>query len=96
VPPHGIYNHAGSPADINRMVNAIREARKRVGPSGAVMFDAHCAVPPATLIQLAGAPEGNGLGVEMDEKAMAKVAALKEPKFRWPVIQLEDGSMADY
>jgi galactonate dehydratase len=55
VPPHGIYEHAGSPADIDRMVQAIKAAREKVGPDGAVMFDAHCAVPPATLIQLAGA-----------------------------------------
>jgi galactonate dehydratase len=55
VPPHGIYEHSGNPADITRMVNAIREARKRVGQDGVVMFDAHCAVPPATLIQLAAA-----------------------------------------
>jgi galactonate dehydratase len=57
VPPHGIYDHAGSPADVDRMVGAVAQARKRVGPDGAVMFDAHCAVPPATLIQLAGALE---------------------------------------
>src|SRR5207302_1499348 len=31
VPPHGIYEHSGNPADITRMVNAVREARKRVG-----------------------------------------------------------------
>jgi galactonate dehydratase len=55
VPPHGIYEHSGKPADINRMVDAIAAARKKVGPDGAVMFDAHCAVPPATLIQLAAA-----------------------------------------
>lgn len=55
VPPHGIYEHSGDPPDINRMVNAIRTARERVGPDGTVMFDAHCAVPPATLIQLASA-----------------------------------------
>src|SRR6185295_4091052 len=55
VPPHGIYEHSGTPADINRMTAAIRAARQRVGPSGAVMFDAHSAVPPATLIQLAAA-----------------------------------------
>ena len=55
VPPHGIYEHSGRPADINRMVEAIAAARKKVGPDGAVMFDAHCAVPPATLIQLAAA-----------------------------------------
>jgi galactonate dehydratase len=57
VPPHGIYEPSGNPADINRMVAAIRETRRRVGPDGAVMFDAHCAVPPATLMQLAAAIE---------------------------------------
>lgn len=55
VPPHGIYEAAGNPADIERMVKAIKTAREKVGPDGAVMFDAHCAVPPATLIQLAAA-----------------------------------------
>ncbi len=55
VPPHGIYEHSGTPADIERMVNAIKAAREKVGPDGAVMFDAHSAVPPATLIQLAAA-----------------------------------------
>jgi galactonate dehydratase len=55
VPPHGIYEHSGNPIDIERMVAAIRAAREKVGPDGAVMFDAHSAVPPATLIQLAGA-----------------------------------------
>lgn len=216
------------------MVNAIREPRKRVGPEGTVMFDAHCAVPPATLIQLAAAiepfdvlfieevavpgnievfkrlkeqiriplatgerdhtiwemipylhercidilqpdvahtggitqmkkiavlaeayhvplaphcttsplgasaslhvaasipfllihetapgaitwgeqfsrkswsvdkdgfaslPQGPGLGVEMDEAAMAKVAADPKQRFRWPVMRLRDGSVADY
>lgn len=53
VPPHGIYEHSGTPADIDRMVNAIKTAREKVGPDGAVMFDAHSAVPAATLIQLA-------------------------------------------
>lgn len=55
VPPHGIYEHSGKPSDIDRMVNAIKTTRERVGPDGTVMFDAHCAVPPATLIQLAAA-----------------------------------------
>ena len=55
VPPHGIYEHSGTPADIDRMLAAIRAAREKVGPTGAVMFDAHSAVPPATLIQLASA-----------------------------------------
>jgi galactonate dehydratase len=55
VPPHGIYEHSSSPADIDRMVQAVKAARQRVGPDGAVMFDAHCALPPATLLQFAAA-----------------------------------------
>src|SRR5665213_949825 len=55
VPPHGIYGHAGNPDEIDRMVQAIKATRERVGPDGFVIFDAHCAVPPATLIQLAAA-----------------------------------------
>ena len=54
-PPHGIFNHSGDPTDIQTMANAIKRTREMVGPAGTVMFDAHCAVPPATLIQLAAA-----------------------------------------
>jgi galactonate dehydratase len=57
VPPPGLFEHSSNPADIQRIVAAIQAARKQVGPDGAVMFDAHCALPPATLIQLAGALE---------------------------------------
>ena len=55
VPPGGIYEHAATPADIERIVSAVRKAREQVGPTGAVMLDAHCAIPPATLIQAAEA-----------------------------------------
>jgi galactonate dehydratase len=53
VPPPGLFEHSSNPADIERIVAAVRAARAQVGPDGAVMFDAHCALPPATLIQLA-------------------------------------------
>jgi len=55
VPPPGVFEHSGTPADIEKIVAAIKAAREQVGPAGAVMFDAHSAVPPATLIQLAAA-----------------------------------------
>jgi galactonate dehydratase len=55
VPPPGVFEHSSNPADIERIVHAIKAAREKVGPDGAVMFDAHCALPPATLLQLAGA-----------------------------------------
>ena len=49
--------HSSNPQDIEKMVESVRAARKKVGPSGAVMFDAHSAIPPATLIQFASAIE---------------------------------------
>src|SRR5437763_7635660 len=55
VPNPGFFEHSSNPADVERVVAAIRAARQRVGPDGAVMFDAHCALPPATLIQVAAA-----------------------------------------
>jgi galactonate dehydratase len=53
VPNPGYFEHSSNPADIDRVVAAVAAARKKVGPDGAVMFDAHCALPPATLIQVA-------------------------------------------
>lgn len=46
---------AGSPVQIERHVKQIEQAREKVGPDGLVMFDAHCALPPPFLIQLAAA-----------------------------------------
>jgi galactonate dehydratase len=46
---------SGDPATIDAMVEAVRQAREKVGRDGSVMFDAHSAVPPATLIQFAAA-----------------------------------------
>lgn len=48
---------AANPSDIDAMVTAVRAAREKVGRDGAVMFDAHSALPPATLIQFAAAIE---------------------------------------
>jgi len=48
---------SADPAVIEQMVAAVRAARQRVGKDGSVMFDAHSAVPPATLIQFASAIE---------------------------------------
>ena len=53
----GPHPFSGSPAEIENLVKSIRDTRKRVGPDGAVMFDAHCAVPPPMLIQFANAIE---------------------------------------
>ena len=44
----------------------------------------------------ASLPEGPGLGVDVDEKLMAKVAADPKRRFRWPVPRAADGSVRDY
>jgi galactonate dehydratase len=53
----GPHPWSGNERDIRELVKRVEHARKAVGPEGAVMFDAHCAVPPPTLIQLASAIE---------------------------------------
>jgi galactonate dehydratase len=44
----------------------------------------------------ASLPQGPGLGVEMDEAMMAKVAADPKRKFKWPSLAYPDGSVRDY
>jgi len=51
----GPHPWSGNPKDIENLARMVEDARKRVGPDGSVMFDAHCAVPPPMLIQLAAA-----------------------------------------
>jgi galactonate dehydratase len=46
---------SGTPAEIQGLVGRVEEARKRVGPDGTVMFDAHCCLPPPLMIQFAAA-----------------------------------------
>jgi len=57
VPAGGPKPASGNPVEIENLVRAIRQARERVGQDGAVMFDAHCCLPPPMLIQLANAIE---------------------------------------
>lgn len=52
---------SGSPNQIERFVKLIESARNQVGPDGLVMFDAHCALPPPFLMQLAAALKPYGL-----------------------------------
>lgn len=54
-PPGGVYEHSVGPSEVEQMVRMVKSARDKVGPDGLVMFDAHCAVPPAALIQFAAA-----------------------------------------
>ena len=51
----GPHPWSGNPIEVERLVKMVEDARKKVGPDGTVMFDAHCAVPPPLLIQFAAA-----------------------------------------
>ena len=49
----GPHPFSGGPKDIEELIKRIADSRRMVGPDGAVMFDAHCAIPPPMLIQFA-------------------------------------------
>jgi galactonate dehydratase len=51
----GPHPFSGNPRDIDNLVRMVREKRQREGPDYAIMFDAHCSIPPAMLIQFAAA-----------------------------------------
>ena len=49
----GLWPFSGTPAEIDAVVERVKQARELVGHDGAVMFDAHCNMPPPMLIQFA-------------------------------------------
>ncbi|HWE04428.1 MAG TPA: mandelate racemase/muconate lactonizing enzyme family protein [Tepidisphaeraceae bacterium] len=53
----GVKPASLDPKDVRDIVKNVEDARRRVGPDGTVMFDAHCMLPPASLIQFANAVE---------------------------------------
>lgn len=61
--PHAVKIGSGprpqssNPHDIDQLVESVRRARAKLGKQGTIMFDAHSAVPPASLIQFAAAIE---------------------------------------
>ncbi len=55
--PGGPREFAATPQLVKGYVDHVIQFRKQLGPDGAIMLDAHCAMPPAFLIQLANAIE---------------------------------------
>lgn len=53
----GPHPFSGNEIDVRELVKRVEHARRMVGPDGAVMFDAHSAVPPPMLLQFAAAIE---------------------------------------
>lgn len=52
--PGGAQYFAGTPAEVQAVVQKVREARQKVGPDGAVMVDAHSCMPLPLVKQFAG------------------------------------------
>ncbi|MFC1538479.1 mandelate racemase/muconate lactonizing enzyme family protein [Candidatus Latescibacterota bacterium] len=53
ISPGGPQPFAGTTAEIDAVVNRVKEAREKLGPEGALMMDLHCCIPPPFLFQLA-------------------------------------------
>jgi galactonate dehydratase len=54
VGPGGPRPFAGTPTEVEELVQRVRQARETVGPDGAVMFDAHSCLPLPLVKQFAG------------------------------------------
>jgi len=52
--PGGPKPFAGTPAEVEDILQRIRKAREKVGADGAVMVDAHSCLPPPIVKQFAG------------------------------------------
>ena len=59
--PGGHVDWSGSPKVVEKFVAEVQKVRERVGPDGAVMFDAHSSLPPPVLIQFANAVRAHDL-----------------------------------
>jgi galactonate dehydratase len=53
----GPHPYSANPDEIERLVKYVADTRTRLGKDATIMFDAHCAIPPAMLIQFAAAIE---------------------------------------
>src|SRR5947207_1517054 len=53
----GPHPYSANPDEIDRLVKYVADTRQRLGKEGTIMFDAHCAIPPAMLLQFAAAIE---------------------------------------
>src|SRR5262249_4077132 len=84
-PPGGVYEHGVTPPEIDQMVRMIKQAREQVGPDGAVMFDAHCAIPPSSLIQFASAVKAYDLLFIEEPAVPGNVEVFKRLKAQIPI-----------
>jgi galactonate dehydratase len=95
--PHNTCSELGLSASVHAMF-AIPNFLIQEG-----YLDGHI-MPPGVVVKswevdkdgYASPPQGAGLGVEMNEEAIAKVNADPKRKFKWPAPTAPDGAVRDY
>jgi galactonate dehydratase len=92
----GPEEFSGTPADMERHVRNIANARKQVGPAGMVMFDAHCALPPPFLIQLAGAIQPYEVFKRIKQHVKIPLAIGEQARTIWDVIPYLQERVGDF
>ncbi|MBK9168678.1 MAG: mandelate racemase/muconate lactonizing enzyme family protein [Bryobacterales bacterium] len=53
----GPHPFSGTPSEVQALVDRVKATREKMGKDAAIMFDAHCSMPPPLLIQFANAIE---------------------------------------
>jgi galactonate dehydratase len=101
---------SATPKDIERIVENIANARKKVGPNGIVMYDAHCALPPPALMQLASAIQAHEItyieepavpgNIEVFKRLKQQIhipfAVGEQARTIWDVVQYLENGIADF
>ena len=78
--PGGAKPFAGTPAEIEDLVQRVHKAREKVGPDGAVMFDAHSCLPPPIVKQFASYLKPDDL-LFLEEAWVHTIAGIWETDF---------------
>ena len=76
---------AGTPTQVESLVQSVREAREKVGPDGAVMFDAHSCLHPPIVKQFAGYLKSDDLLFLEEAWVPGNIEAMKKVREFVPV-----------
>jgi len=101
---------SGSPQQIERLVAMVASGRKKVGPEGSVMIDAHCALPPPFRLQFAAAVKTHEItyieepavpgNIEVFKRLKQQIpipfAVGEQARTIWDVVQYLQAGVADF
>jgi L-alanine-DL-glutamate epimerase-like enolase superfamily enzyme len=81
----GPKGFSGTPQEIEALVAQVANARKKVGPNGLVMFDAHCSLPPPFLLQFASAVKAHEITYIEEPAVPGNIEVFKRLKQQIPI-----------